>query len=117
MNRILVVNVNWLGDVIFSSPVFKALKTAFPKATVSCLAVPRVKEILEHIPYIDRIILYDEKGKHWGLIGKFQLIQELRAQRFDVAFLLHRSMTRAFWFSAPGFRLGSVMMRRIGVFF
>jgi heptosyltransferase-2/heptosyltransferase-3 len=41
MNNILVVNVNWVGDVIFSTPVFKALREAYPQARISCLAVPR----------------------------------------------------------------------------
>src|SRR3989338_7277652 len=39
--NILVVNVNWLGDAIFSTPVFKALKANFPGARVCCLCVPR----------------------------------------------------------------------------
>ena len=95
MKRILVVNVNWLGDVIFSSPVFKALKEAYPQAKISCLAVPRVKDILESIPAIDEIIIYDEKGKHRNPIAKLQLIGELRRKNFDIAFLLHRSLTRA----------------------
>ena len=95
MNNILVVNVNWLGDVIFSTPIFKALKEAYPHARVSCLAVPRVKAILEHCPHIDEVIVYDEKGKHWYPWGKLQLIGSLRNKKFDVVFLLHRSMGRA----------------------
>ena len=96
MDRILVVNVNWLGDVIFSAPVFKALKEVYPQARISCLAVPRVKEVLESIPFIDEIIVYDEKGRHWNPLAKLKFILELRRKHFDVAFLLHRSLTRAF---------------------
>ncbi len=95
MTNILVVNVNWVGDVIFSSPIFKALKEAYPQARISCLAVPRVKAVLEAIPCIDEIIVYDEKGRHWNPLGKLKLIFELRRNRFDAAFLLHRSWTRA----------------------
>ena len=95
MNKILVVNVNWMGDVIFSVPVFKALKKAYPQATISCLAVPRVKEILESNSYVDEIIIYDEEGHHRSPWAKFKLISQLRAEKFDIAFLLHRSWTRA----------------------
>jgi len=95
MERILVVNVNWLGDVIFSSPVFKALKEAYPKAHISCLAVPRVREVLESIPFIDEIIEYDERGRHRNPFAKCKLIFQLRRKRFNVAFLMHRSLTRA----------------------
>src|SRR3989338_4712142 len=95
MNKILVVNVNWLGDVIFSSPIFKALKTAYPDSKISCLAVPRVRDILESIPGIDEIIVYDEEGSHRSLLAKLRLIREFSQKRFDTAFLLHRSLTHA----------------------
>jgi len=95
MTRILVVNVNWLGDVVFSLPVFKALKEVYPTSKISCLAPPRVKEILESSPYVDQVILYDEQGQHRNFFGKLKLIAQLRQEKFDIAFLLHRSLTRA----------------------
>ena len=95
MNKILVVNVNWMGDVIFSSPVFRALKETYPGASVTCLAVPRVKEILESIDGIDEIIIYDDRGRHRHPLAKWGLINEIRKRKFDTAFLLHRSLTRA----------------------
>src|SRR5437773_209455 len=94
MNNILVVNVNWLGDAVFSTPVFKALKENFPKARISCLCVPRVKKVLEFCPFIDEIIIYDEKGEHRWPWAKWFLIGNLRRKGFDIAFMLHRSMTR-----------------------
>lgn len=95
MDRILVVNVNWLGDVIFSSAVFKALREKYPASKISCLAALRVREILESIPAIDEIIIYDEKDEHKSLWAKLGLIRDLSRRRFNVAFLLHRSLTRA----------------------
>ena len=95
MNNILVVNINWLGDAVFSIPVFKALKKTYPQARISCLCVPRVREVLEYCPYVDKIIIYDERGKHRFPWRKWKLIRYLRKEKFDAAFLLHRSMTRA----------------------
>lgn len=95
MQNILVVNMNWLGDVIFSAPIFKALKEKYPQSKVSCLAVPRVKEILECMEGVDEIIIYEEEGRHKSIWGKLSLIEQLRRQKFDAAFLLHRSLTRA----------------------
>jgi heptosyltransferase-1 len=95
MNNILVVNVNWLGDAVFSTPVFKALKDNFPQAKVSCLCAPRVKKVLELCPFIDEIILIDEKKAHFWPWDKWFLIKDLRRRSFDAAFLLHRSTSRA----------------------
>jgi lipopolysaccharide heptosyltransferase II len=94
--RFLVVNVNWVGDVIFSSPVFKALKETYPRAHIACLVPPRVREVVESIPQIDEMIVYDEEGRHKNPFAKLRLVYELRKRRFDAAFLLHRSLTRAF---------------------
>lgn len=94
--KILVVNVNWLGDVIFSIPVFKTLRENYPHARISCLAVPRVLEILQCVPQIDDIHIYDEKEKDRGIFGKIRVIEELRRQSFDAVFLLHGSWSRAF---------------------
>jgi len=95
MKKILVVNVNWLGDVIFSTPVFRALKEAYPYATLTCLMVPRVVGVAKQIPFIDEILVYDEKGRDRFLWGKLKLIFHLRSKRFDAAILLHGSWTRA----------------------
>ncbi len=95
LDRILVVNVNWLGDVVFSIPVFKALRQNYPQAHICCLALPRVVEILQCVPQIDQIIIYDEKGKNRGLWGKLCVLREIRRQHFDAVFLLHGSWSRA----------------------
>lgn len=94
MRKILVVNVNWLGDVIFSSPVFRALRQHDPDAHIACMAVPRVKEILECVDAIDEIIEYDEEGRHKGLLGKAMFVGALRKKKFDEAFFLSRSFSR-----------------------
>lgn len=95
MKNILVINVNWVGDAVFSTPVFKALKQNFPGGKVSCLAVPRVREILEQAPGVDDVIIYDEEGKDSGPLAKLKLIARLRREKFDAVFILHRSLTRA----------------------
>ncbi len=96
LQRILVVNVNWLGDVIFSIPVFENLRKEYPQAHICCLAWPSVKEILQSVSEIDEIFVYDEKRKDRSLWQKILLVQRIRQQKFDAVFLLHGSWSRAF---------------------
>lgn len=93
--RILIVNVNWIGDVLFSTPFIRAVRKAYPESHIACLIHPRCREILESNPRIDELIIYDEEGKHKGLFDKAGLIALLRKKRFDTAFILHRSFTKA----------------------
>ncbi|MBF0484231.1 MAG: lipopolysaccharide heptosyltransferase II [Candidatus Omnitrophica bacterium] len=95
MKNILVVNVNWLGDVIFSTPVFRALKEKYPQAKISCMAVPRVCEVLRYVPFVDEVIEFDEDGIKWRVWQWINFIGILRAKKFDGVFLLHGSKTRA----------------------
>lgn len=95
MKRILVVEVNWLGDCVMTFPVFKVLKENFPSSYICVLAVPRVKELFELNPYIDEVIIFDEKGIHKSLRAKIKFITFLKKKKIDTAILIHRSFTRA----------------------
>lgn len=92
--RILIVEVNWLGDVLFSTPAIRALRNRFPNSYIGVLVHKRCKEILEGNPNVDEVIILDENGNHKGLLGKLELIGQLKAQHFDTVYLFHRSFTR-----------------------
>ncbi len=93
--KILIVNVNWIGDVIFSTPFIKTVRQNYPGSFIACLMHPRCVDVLKDNPRIDEIIVYDEEGIHKSLAGKLRLIAALKKKRFDIAFILHRSFTKA----------------------
>lgn len=95
MKNILVFSVNWLGDTVFSAPVYKNLKDNFPGARITALAVPRVKPILSLCPYVDEVIVYDEEGADRPLPDKLRLVLMLRERKFDIVFFLRPSFSRA----------------------
>ncbi len=95
MKRILIVNVNWIGDVLFSTPFIRAVREAYPDSYIACLVHPRCREVLELNPALDEIIIYDEEAEHRSPLGKLKLALSLKKKKFDTAFLLHRSFTKA----------------------
>ncbi|MCX7926708.1 MAG: lipopolysaccharide heptosyltransferase II [Candidatus Omnitrophica bacterium] len=92
--RILVFNVNWIGDVLFSTACFRTLRYNYPQSFIACIVPPRCKQVLECNPNIDEIIVFDEDKEHKGVIGKLRFVSYLRKKHFDTCFLLHRSFTR-----------------------
>ena len=102
--RVLIINVNWIGDVIFSTPFIKAVRCAYPDSYIACLLHPRCVDILKENPRIDEIIIYDEEGLHRGIVGKLKLIWHLGKSHFDIAFILHRSFTKALLAFLAGIR-------------
>ncbi len=107
----LIWEQNWLGDVLFSTPFIKAIRKKFKDAYIAVIIDPSCKEILEGNSQIDDLILYDEKNKHRGIIGRIKLIVQLKKKSFDTAFLLHRSLSRAIITEIAG------IQRRIGYFY
>lgn len=110
--RILIVNVNWLGDVLFSTPFIRAVRKNFTNAYIACMAVPRCREVLEGNPYLDKIIIYDAGAN--GVWGNINFVKQLKAYDFDTVFLLHRSFTRAFLARLAGInnRIGYYTFKR-----
>lgn len=92
--RILIYNVNWLGDVLFSTAAIRALRRSFPDAFIASVIPPRCREMLEDNPHINEILTFDEKSPPAGLFGLIKFIFLLRGRRFDTCIMLHRSLTR-----------------------
>ncbi len=93
--RILVFNVNWIGDALFSTPVIRCLRRAFPDSYIACVVPPRCYPVLEDNPHLNEIILFDEKKEFRGPGGMLRFSRLLAAKKFDTVFLLHRSFSRA----------------------
>lgn len=93
--KILIFTKNWLGDVLFEVPALEALRENFPEARLVVLVPARCQEILEAVPFLDEIRVFDERGSERSLLSKIRFIAWLRRERFDKVFLFHRSFTRA----------------------
>ena len=95
MKRILVVNINWLGDAVMTTPVFKALKLKYPGSYIGVMVVARLRDVFEDNPFIDEVIEFDEKTSQKTFGSKIKFISFLKSKKFDTVFLIHRSFTRA----------------------
>lgn len=93
--RILIFNVNWLGDVLFSTATIRNIRRDFPDSFIACIVPSRCYHILKGNPHLDEIIIFDEKDRHKGILSKLKFIFFLKRRKFDIAFILHRSFTRA----------------------
>jgi lipopolysaccharide heptosyltransferase II len=82
--NILIIKISAVGDVILSVPSIRAMREKFPKAKIYCLVGKESKQILQHCPYLDGIIIYDNKGKDTGFKGILNISRELRKYNFDI---------------------------------
>jgi heptosyltransferase-2 len=94
MKRILIIQTAFLGDVILSTPLIKALRELFPDSFISFLLIPETKKILENNPHLNEILVYDKRKKK-GLITFLDIISRIKEKEFDLAVIPHRSLRSA----------------------
>jgi lipopolysaccharide heptosyltransferase II len=95
VDRILVVQTAFIGDVILTLPLVQALKDFFPEARIDLVVVPRVMDACRNHPAINQLIEYDKRGSERGLRGLRQKGRQLRQNGYDLAFVPHRSLRSA----------------------
>lgn len=108
VQRVLVRAVNWIGDAVMTTPALAALRAAFPRAEITLLANPLVGQLLQGHPALDRIMLFDRKLQHRGLLGRLRLARQVAAERFDLAVILPNSFDSALipWLARIPARIG-----------
>ncbi len=95
LNKVLIIKIAAIGDLLMATPAIRALKKSNPFAELTLLAGASIREAAAGNPYIDRIIEIDDKAlfsgglfKRWRLAAG--LIGRIRKERFDAAVILHR---------------------------
>jgi heptosyltransferase-1 len=77
--RILIIKLSSLGDIVHALPAVSALRQQFPRAHFTWLVKTAWSSILEGNPDIDEVISSDFSWNRWP-----HLIRILREKRFDV---------------------------------
>jgi lipopolysaccharide heptosyltransferase I len=85
VNRVLLVRLGALGDIVHAIPVAAALRRAFPSARIDWLVSAKHREILDLVPVIDRRLVVDDRGSATGGRSLVETVRELRRERYDVA--------------------------------
>ena len=93
--RIVVRCPNWIGDAVMCEPAIAALRRLYPQAELSLLAKPAVAELFKGHPAASRVLVYEDRGEHAGLTGKWRLAQAMRRGRFDLAILFQNAFEAA----------------------
>lgn len=102
--RILVVEVNWLGDCVMTLPLFKALRIKYPDAWLAVMAPRRVIPLFESNPFVNECLAFDEKSSHGSFVSRLKFLFLLRGKKYDTAILIHRSFTRTLLCYMAGIR-------------
>lgn len=100
--RILIFELNWMGDILFSFPFIRSLKKAFPGAYLACVVVPRYADLLSHAPWVDKVHTLSDDRSLFSLGEKISFASMIRKEKYDTCFFLKPSRTKALVASLAG---------------
>lgn len=61
VRKILVIRLDRIGDMVLTIPLLRSLKKNFPQAQIYVLCSFVTKDLVEFCPYVDHVLVYDEK--------------------------------------------------------
>jgi len=82
VNKILLIKLRGIGDVILSTVVLDNIKTNFPTASIDYLTEKPSEQLLEGLPQINKVLLFNNED-FWG---RLKLVQEIRKHKYDLIF-------------------------------
>jgi len=102
VRRILVKEVNWLGDLVMTMPALRAVRAAHPDAFLAVLVRAQLATFFAGSTWIDEVIPHRIAAGWRGLRDQVELAAALRRRRFDLAIVFPRSFQSALWMAMAG---------------
>jgi lipopolysaccharide heptosyltransferase II len=87
--KILLIRLRLIGDVVFTTPMVRALKRTFPESRLTYVVEQDAAPVVAHNPHLDQVIVIPLSRGWQRLRDDARLARMLRAERFDVVFDLH----------------------------
>lgn len=112
--KILLIRLRLIGDVVFTTPIARALKRAFPESHLTYLVEPPAAAVVKGNPHLDEVIVAPRARGLARIVTDLNLARRLRHARYDLVIDLHggpRSAWLAFATGAPQ-RIGYVIPGR-----
>jgi heptosyltransferase-2 len=82
--KILIIRFSSMGDIIYTTPVVRCLKTQLPDAEVHFLTKPAFKYIYDSNPYVDKLLLLKP--------ALSETIRDIKSEHYDYIIDLHNNL-------------------------
>ncbi len=81
--KILIFKIGAIGDVLLTTPSIKKIKENFPESEIHYFVGPKASAILKNNPFIDKIIIFEEKYPKLSKFLKIVAMKKWFKDRFS----------------------------------
>src|SRR4029453_18976773 len=106
--KIRLIRLRLIGDVVFTTPLIRALKRTFPDAHLTYLVEPQALPVVRGNPHLGDVIVAPRRTGLWRIADDLRLSGRLRRERYDIVIDLHGGPRSAWlaWLSRAPMRIG-----------
>jgi predicted lipopolysaccharide heptosyltransferase III len=106
--KILLVRLRLIGDVVFTTPLVRALRRRYPDAHLTYAVEPLAAAVLEGNPNLTELLVVPKRAGLRRLRDDLTVARRLRREQFDIAIDLHGGPRGAWltWASGARMRIG-----------
>jgi len=106
--KILLIRLRLIGDVVFTTPLLRALKRTFPDSKLTYLVEPPAAAVVRGNPQLDAVIVAPQATGIARIATDLRLARRLRRERYDLVIDLHGGPRSAWltWLSGAPQRIG-----------
>jgi len=95
MQKILVVQTAFIGDVVLATALVESLHEQYPKAAIDVVVRKGNEPLFNEHPFINELIVWDKKQQkylHW-----LSILKKIRAKKYDVLINVQRFAATGLW--------------------
>ena len=81
MNRLLIIQTAFIGDVVLSTGLIEKLHQHFPEAEIDFLLRKGNEQLLNGHPFLREVLIWDKKNNKYGNL--IQLLRKIRTRKYD----------------------------------
>jgi len=90
MNKVLIIQTAFIGDVILATPLIETIKVNYPNCQIDFLIKKGNEDLVSNHPLISNVFLFDKTQK---LNSLFDNIRKIRIEKYDFVFNLQRFLS------------------------
>lgn len=90
MEKILLIRLSSLGDIVLTTPAIRAIRAHFPNAYIAMLVAKQSADVLQQNPHLNEIIQFNRYAKDKDTGEMMRITRILRQRKFSLTFDFQR---------------------------